>query len=124
MSLNHLTSCDDNAKNSLKIGANKICVDNLEVEHQTNESLTTSSLILKNGDNTETNFSLPNHGTASYVLHTDGIGGVYWGPDDTVAGGISYNGTQPATINSHLKISTADGSQVVESQITFPDTLI
>lgn len=120
MSLNHLTNCNDPIKNVLEIGCKKLCAENTETILHTTQNLTSNSLIINNDNGTTTTFSLPDGGTAGYALKTDGASPnatVYWAPDITSAGGITYTGTQPATIGDHIKISSTDASLCVESRL-------
>lgn len=102
MSLNHLTTVNDYAKDSLNIGANKI---------------KTPELVLENQDGTTTTLNLPNQGTDGYALHTDGAGSTYWAPDDQAAAGMVYTGTTPAVLGTHYKINDTNGQSAVESKL-------
>lgn len=120
MSLNHLTNCNDPVKNILEIGCKKICVENIEGENAIINDITTNELILNNNNGTTTIFKFPDGGQSGYALKTDGNipnATLYWGPDETSAGGITYTGTQPAITGNHIKISSTDASLCVESKI-------
>ena len=125
MSLNHLSDCNDPIKNVLEIGCKKICAQNIEAQMHLSDNITANEIIINNENGTTTTLKLPNGGQSGYALKTDGASpnaSVYWGPDETSAGGITYTGTQPAIIGNHLKISSSDASLCIESKINETST--
>ena len=63
------------------------------------------------------NYTTPNLGQPNFSLHTDGIGGTFWSPDDTGAGDIVYDGALPLTPGTHTLYSSNDGIRVGKSKL-------
>jgi hypothetical protein len=63
------------------------------------------------------NYSTPNLGQPNFSLHTDGLGGTFWSPDDTGNGDISYDGSLPVVVGTHTFFSSNDGVRVGKSKI-------
>lgn len=74
-----------------------------------------NNLIVKTDDSKDLNYKTPDLGLSNYSLHTDGIGNVFWSPDDTGSPGLTYTGTPPVTLGQHIKFKTTDATQVEQS---------
>lgn len=120
MSLNKLTDAILGQEIGLNIGCEHITVsgtvsvaDNIDVS-----TISSKKFICETDDGKTIDLGqYPDQGIPGHVLHTDGNGGTYFGPDTAGPTGVTWAGATTA-VGKHVKSNSADGLTVIPSAIS------
>jgi hypothetical protein len=126
MSLNKFTNTDIGKKIELKIGCKELNAESVIANHilipdlgdfEAYDILATHSLRTKTPSNGVINYTTPTMGFNNFSLHTDGNGSCFWSPDNTTSTGITYDGSIPTVVGTHLLFNSLDAERVNESKL-------
>lgn len=85
---------------------------------QINGRTDTDELTFKANDNAVITLRPNDVGVSGHTLKSDGLGGVYFGPDEFNPSGLEYAGAGTAALNKVVKFNSNNGLSAVESKMT------